>query len=610
MIGEPRPSLGEQARPIIGEPQPPPVDPNAASIEPLKQRVTITKEGKKRVQPLLVSSSGTGRSSLPQSQLMASASNHNHMEAPQTTLDLSKPFDGLPRGGITTLLMGNKRKAIVLDSDEEDHQNKRMAMASANGVVPIMMNGAAGLEPAVPVPPQNGILLPPEWTRPAVVNSGLVVSHLRLAIPKIRAKIVRSLDRGIIHTSAKTNGTNGAEESSKVSEEVMLEVKNPAQLRDPAHVIATKRGNVLWQEFLPRPVILITGNKIFWSAACEDGSVYVWTPAGRRLLNALVLEAQPVIIECRGWWLLCITATGTCYVWNIKTLSSPHPPISLAPILDVAVHSLQPHLTSGPGVTSAHLNSQGRIVVTLNTGDGYSYSPEMFIWQRLSEAWWAVGSQYWNSNDSSVSSLQSTSVGPRGDSSNGNSADKIKPANISAGIIPHLERHTTNEVLLKGRAYNLQRLIKTLLSKEGFESFESGVSIAHLENRVAAALMLGARDEFRLYLFMYAKRLGAEGLKGKVEELLRDLLGGILREKKDVGEIFSTGGGEVGMGWNSEGEEICGWDRRELLKGVVLILGTYSFPPSPFPSISVPPNQANQIPMYSLIPKAPQTITN
>jgi protein HIRA/HIR1 len=309
----------------------------------------------------------------------------------------------------------------------------------------------------------------------------------------------------------------------------------------------------------------VTGNKNFWSAACEDGSIYTWTPAGRRILNALVLESQPVIIECREWWLLCITAAGMCYVWNLKTLHSPHPPVSLAPVLEIAMHSLGTHTTSAPGVTSAHLNSTGHIIVTLSNGDGYLYSPNMFVWQRLSEAWWAVGSQYWNSNDSSISSLQSTGVGP-----DSRRNGQVSASNVSAGIIPHLERHTTNEVLLKGRAYTLQRLVKTLLSKEGFESFESGVSIAHLENRVAAALQLGAKEEFRIYLFMYAKRLGAEGLKNKVEELLRTILGGILQEKNE-GAVT-----EKGEGWMSEDEQICGWDRKELLKEVVLILGKFT----------------------------------
>jgi protein HIRA/HIR1 len=276
----------------------------------------------------------------------------------------------------------------------------------------------------------------------------------------------------------------------------------------------------------------------------------------------MVLEAQPVILECRDHWLLCVTSIGLCYVWNIKTLSSPHAPISIGPILDLAITYLSPHGGSpAPGVTSAHLNSTGHIVVTLTNGDGYFYAREMFVWQRLSEAWWAVGSQYWNSNDSSIGALQSTAVGPV-------TPSKPKDAariHVSAGVVPFLERHTTSEFLLKGRAYTLQRIIKMVLSKDGFENFESCVSIAHLENRMAGALQLGSQDEFRLYLFMYAKRIGAEGLRGKVEELLNSLIGGILKDR----ESSSTGRGWFGR----EDEELCGWDRMELLRGVVMILG-------------------------------------
>lgn len=353
------------------------------------------------------------------------------------------------------------------------------------------------------------------------------------------------------------------EDASKLPENIILEAKNDADPRNPAHVLVTKRGVLVWQEFLPRAVILVTASKHFWAVACEDGSLHVWTPAGRRLLNPIILESQPVILECRDYWLMVITAVGLVHVWNLKTQSSPHPPVSVGPILDIATASLNQHsATPGPGITSAHLNSTGHIVVTLTNGDGYFYARDMYTWQRLSEAWWAVGSQYWNSNDSSISALQSTAVGPN------SKEDKEKgTVTVSSGIIPFLERHTTNEFLLKGRAYALQRIIKTVMQRSEAEGLESSVSIAHLENRIAGALQLGASDEFRLYLFMYAKRLGAEGARGKVEELLNSLLGGVLEEK----DSEKTGS----RGWYSQDEQLCGWDRKELLKGVVLILGKF-----------------------------------
>lgn len=133
------------------------------------------------------------------------------------------------------------------------------------------------------------------------------------------------------------------------------------------------------------------------------------------------------------------------------------------------------------------------------------------------------------------------------------------------------------ETLLRGRAYYLQRLIKVLLSREGYESFESSVSIAHLENRIAAALMLGSKDEFKMYLLMYAKRLGAEGLRLKAEELLRTLIGGIVESDDPSAQSLAARKNVVeGRNWEDESGLICGWERTDLLKDVVMLLGKLS----------------------------------
>jgi protein HIRA/HIR1 len=285
----------------------------------------------------------------------------------------------------------------------------------------------------------------------------------------------------------------------------------------------------------------------------------------------MVLESQPVIMDCRGWWLLAISAVGQVRVWNIETLKSPHPPVSVAPILDAAVRAQGPHLLGTPGIAFARLNSEGRVIVAMTNGDGYTYSPDLFVWQRLVEPWFAIGSQYWNTTDSSsITNLQPSQPGSKAETD----FDMISPENISAGIIPLLERSTTQQIQLRGRAYLLQRLHKALLVAEGFEGFEASVSVAHLENRLAAAMTLGARDEFRVYLLMYAKRIGAEGLKFKVEELMRMLLGDIF-EEEDFNKVLTENPVSGGRNWHTVGKLICGWKREELLREVVLILGNW-----------------------------------
>ncbi|CBX92413.1 HIR complex subunit [Plenodomus lingam] len=547
-------------------PAQPPAD---QRVEKLKQRVTVTKEGKKRIAPMLMSSSsGIGESSLPQTQLIsATTTSGGRSDNPHNILDLSKPYDGFPKGGLASMLVGNKRKFAEIEGDEERQIERRLAASVRPGGAAIVLNGENGLlPPAAAAPKSNELQEPPKVLRPAIVNPSLSVSQVRLAVPKVRSVIVRTAD-GSEPTQNSVDANTG---KAEVPDTVILEARNASgpsrtgrlQDHDPTRLTCTSKGQVLWQDFLPKAVLLVTGNTNFFAAACEDGSIYAWSPAGRRTLNAMVLESQPVIMDCRGWWLLCITSVGMCYIWNLKNMSSPHPPVTLAPILDIAAHAQGPHLTRSPGIVFARLNSTGRLVVAMSNGDGFTYNPEMYVWQRLSEPWWGVTSQYWNSTDSSVGNIRS--------SKDSNTApkekhDHVSMENISAGIIPSLERNTTNQSLLQGRSFHLQRLIKILISAEGFETFESCASVAHLENRVAAARALGAREEFKIYLTMYVKRLGAEGLKGKIEELLRSLMGNLITEDE----------GDDDDDEMKEPEVICGWKREELLKEAVLILGKH-----------------------------------
>lgn len=80
----------------------------------------------------------------------------------------------------------------------------------------------------------------------------------------------------------------------------------------------------------------------------------------------------------------------------------------------------------------------------------------MYSWLKVSEAWWAVGSQYWDSSG-------------------------FKGVKGKSGIIGMLERRTDDEVMKLGRGRFLQRIVKSAMLLEGYEGFETSVSISHLE---------------------------------------------------------------------------------------------------------------------------------
>ncbi|MBE7181073.1 MAG: hypothetical protein INR71_07670, partial [Terriglobus roseus] len=308
----------------VTEPQQPVPDPR---VEKLKQRVEITKDGKKRIKPLLVSSSsGLAESSLPQTQLVSGAATAPGQgvrgDAPHTTIDLSKPYDGFPKGGLAALMVGNKRKFAEIEGDDERRTEKRLSAAAANGSAPIVVNTPDGLVPprlaARPQDDGQATLA----LRPAIVNPALSVSQIRMSVPLLRSVVLRTAD------GSEPPRDHVDSVADRSDETVMLEARNATgpsrtgrpQDRDPTRINCIRQGQLLWQDYLPKPVLLLTGNPHFWAAACEDGTVHVWTPGGRRMLNALVLEAAPVIMDCRGWWLAAITAVGQCHVWNLKTL--------------------------------------------------------------------------------------------------------------------------------------------------------------------------------------------------------------------------------------------------------------------------------------------------
>ncbi|CAN6658192.1 protein Hir1p [Trichomonascus vanleenenianus] len=448
--------------------------PQPLQIPKVTQKVTVTKEGKKRVAPQLISQSTIQ----PTQQLPRQVS---HPEVNINVMEMSKPSYALPKGGVSSLIIGSKRK-----HDDEDGSK------------------AEGTEAA-----KKKIEEVPEFMRPAVVSPATTVSQVRLGVPKVRTFF------------------------STTPADSVLEVRNGSGEAEPSRVVVTKHGQVVFIDFLPRHGHLATGDAaVFWAVSTEDGVINVYSPAGRRLMPSIVLGTSLTFLESQGPYLLAVTATGMVNVWNIKERRALHQSVSLAPVLDNGFRYAESGLTKAPSVTQCAVTASGAVIVTLTSGQGFTYSADMLAWHRISEDWWTVGSQYWDTSTS-------TQVG---------------------GIVGLAERRTNQEIMSKGRGGYLQRMAKTRMLQEGYEGFETVVSIAHLENRLGAAVMLGSKHELRQFLVVYAKRLTEEGLVDRVDELCRELLGPT---------TTSVSGGAPE--WDSK---LCGIDKHDLLKTVIEAVGS------------------------------------
>jgi protein HIRA/HIR1 len=229
----------------------------------LQQKITITKDGKKRVTPMFLGSSAnapitssTAPEFTPPTQSISSDTRN---------LDLSSPSAALPRGGMPTMVIGNKRK----QTDAEDGDRTTNGVSKESQGVPSIL-------------------------RPAIVSPATSVSQVRLGVPQVMS-----------HFSYTKREKSG----------LMLEARNGVGQANPSRITLSNGKSIIWVDYIPRAVLLMTGNDVGYAAACEDGSVITWTKTGSRLLPPIILEAQPCFLEAQGQYMLCITSIGMLHIW-------------------------------------------------------------------------------------------------------------------------------------------------------------------------------------------------------------------------------------------------------------------------------------------------------
>jgi protein HIRA/HIR1 len=447
----------------------PPISGVTSPGRPHMQKVTIV-NGKKRIQPQLISSGPSQTSAIAKQNVPAQS-----MTGQQHQLEISQPSLALPKGGMPTLIVGNKRPNV--ESQDDLPQAKRIA------------NGTS-----------KDTREAPSFLRPAAINPATTTAAVRLGIPKIQSLVTHINTVGI---------------------QYVFEARNPVKetSQDPVRVSLTRKGRIAWVDYIRSPVVLLVGTNHFVAAACEDGGVLIWTLTGRRFLPELVNEAVPAFFEGRETFLMSISIIGMLHVWDLRERKAVFAPVSLAPILDAASCAFD-KLSRGANITQAGLTDQGVPIITLSNGDGCIYDKNLLSFVKLTESWWAVSSNYWNGMSSSRAT-DGTQSSRNADNTAGTSV-----LASGSGVLQALEQRTNDELVKQGRGRLLGRIVKQALTRDGFEGLESAASVAHLENRIAAALLLQSKDEYRSALMLYSRRIAAEeDHLPRVEELCRELMG-------------------------------------------------------------------------------------
>ncbi|KZP25696.1 histone transcription regulator 1 [Athelia psychrophila] len=289
----------------------------------------------------------------------------------------------------------------------------------------------------------------------------------------------------------------------------MLEAKN-SEGDDPTEVALVSGKHTQWLDFLPSRVLAMTGTASFAAVALEDGSLVVYSPNGRRLMPTLTLGSPAYAVDSSNHSLMVVTASGQLYSWNTKTQTSNFPPISLITLL-----SSSPNCT----ILSATVRPNGTPVIQCSTGAAHSYDPTLFSWVKLSERWWAEGSDVWQSRQ-------------RGG------------ANAARGVVAGIEGVIAASTEDGGA------------DKPRPSWWSSAMTLGHLETKLHAARVLDSPPEYKQALLVYAKKIADEGFRGKAEELIKELFG----------PVYWRPGREEG--WQSS---IMGLSKRDLAKDVLSV---------------------------------------
>ncbi|KAF8632896.1 hypothetical protein AX17_004742 [Amanita inopinata Kibby_2008] len=293
----------------------------------------------------------------------------------------------------------------------------------------------------------------------------------------------------------------------------VLEVRNAEDGAGTNEVLFLSGKQTQWLDFLPSPVLSIKATSGFCAVAMQDGSVNVYSHTGRRLMPTMSLGSPCSFMDGCKYSLLVVTSSGQLYSWNMKKQNAYFQPISVLPLL-----ASSPNHT----VTSATIRPNGAPIINTSNGMVHSYDMSLLTWVKVSERWWAEGSDVWQGRQRTTNSVANRSI------------------------------MSTVEGSINGTPPSDE----ALADKKRPEWWSIALTLGHLETRLHATRLLESPQEYKQSLLVYAKKIADEGFRAKGEELIKELFGP--------------------MYWRPGREEawtptVAGMTKRDLLKDVLSI---------------------------------------
>ncbi|XP_060927797.1 protein HIRA isoform X2 [Limanda limanda] len=294
---------------------------------------------------------------------------------------------------------------------------------------------------------------------------------------------------------------------------VFLEVENEVSAAAGSKLsqLRCSRDGRDWNTLLPSSVVTAAGSSDVLAVACEDRMLSVFSSCGRRLLPAIQLGTPVSALHCAAHFVMALTAGAALSVWDVQRQKALVKNESLRNIL------------SGVDITVSQslLTQQGVPVVGLSNGKSFCFSSSLETWTLIADK-----------GDSLVQCADFRSCLPSHD------------APVSSGPL----------AVMQGRNLNAGRLASRLSSTP--HHLQQSMTLAFLENQLAAALTLQSAQEYRYWLLIYARFLVNEGSEFRLRELCKELLGPVHKSAATSWEPTTLG-----------------LRKRELLREVLPVIG-------------------------------------
>ncbi|CAR24480.1 Hir2p [Lachancea thermotolerans CBS 6340] len=335
-------------------------------------------------------------------------------------------------------------------------------------------------------------------------------SKMRLAAPKVRLSLIYKPTENEAFSLNVKNGSGNEQTPTILS----LKLNESGQEK------------VVFEDFLPKLITICTAGENFWGCCSDDGTIYIYSDSGKKLLPPMIMGVPISFLEACGKFLLCLTSMGQLYCWDVERAALHFPPNSVYPLLSPNLRFSDDVLTRAENITMCTLTLNGVPIVTLSNGDGYMFDKAMESWMLINDSWWAYGSQYWNTTKTTIASTYADDAADKHDKKHQNWNSEAKGLSEELkenkkSILNYLESKTNDELNRKGRARALQKFAKTILMKEGYENLEEVVTLSHLENKLLVSLRLGENDEFLKLIVIYCIRLSEMGYRDRLDDVLQ-----------------------------------------------------------------------------------------